>query len=211
MLEIYLRDLAPLEQALCDAGYAIRQVYELKESKTVYKKAIPIILNWLPHIKDIQVKGDVIDVLAVPWAKPNVAPVLIHEFLAAPDVPEPMHKIRIAEALRIIADKEVYDDMVAIFRDKRHGGYRVPLGEAIGSMKMPGAVDVLIEMLDDDVVAGYAIMGLRKLKDPKSRPYLERFLNHEMTWVRKEAAKTIEGIDKKIEREKQKMLDKKEK
>jgi hypothetical protein len=200
--------LAPIEQEVRAAGYAVESISDLKRSGVRYKTAIPILLKWLFRTNLGNVKEIVADALAVPWAKPGVAPLLIEEFLRAPHVP---YKVRIAEALRVIADRDVYDDMVAIFRDKRHGGYRRSLAEGIASTKMPGAVDVLLEMLDDEQLTIHVMSGLRKLKDPKSRPFLERFLTHENAGLREKAASAIKAIDKKIEREKQKKLDKKEK
>jgi HEAT repeat protein len=191
-------------EELQEAGYAVDSVYDLVRIKTPYKTAIPILLKWLPRVNASDAKENIIDRLAVPYAKPGVARPLIEEFLKAPDVPEPKYKMRIAEALRIIADEEVYDDMVAILRDKRHGGYRTSIAEALGHMKNPGAVDVLIEMLSDEEIGGHAIAGLRALKDPKARPFLEPFLTHKEYWWRKEAAAAIKAIDKKIEREKAK-------
>jgi HEAT repeat protein len=62
-------------------------------------------------------------------------------------------------------------------------------------MKNPAAVDVLIELLNDEEVAGHALMGLAKLKAHKSRPHIERFLNHAKPWIRTEASKALAKLE----------------
>ncbi|HBF33266.1 TPA: hypothetical protein DDW35_01755 [Candidatus Sumerlaeota bacterium] len=199
------RDLAPVEQALRDIGYEIvDSITELKESGTVYKKAIPVLLDWLPRVTTVGAKDIIVHALGAPWAKPRVAHALIEEFLRVPGDPPCAYKWAIGDMLEIIGDEDVYDDMVTILRDRSHGHSRERFAMALGKMKNPNAVDVLIEMLDDEQIVGPAIVGLKRLKAVKARPFLERFLTHEKTWCRKAASSAIKAIDKKIEREKQK-------
>ena len=67
---------------------------------------------------------------------------------------------------------------------------------ALGNMKDPRAVDVLIELLEDEEVAGHALLALGKLKSSKAKPYIEPFLGHPKAWVRKEAKRALAKIDK---------------
>lgn len=62
---------------------------------------------------------------------------------------------------------------------------------ALARMRNPGAADVLIELLDDDDVAGHSIMALGRLGSARARPAVERFLEHPNSWVRSEARKTL--------------------
>lgn len=57
-------------------------------------------------------------------------------------------------------------------------------------------IDVLLDVLADETVAGRAVTALGKLKAKRAVPYLERFLAHPQAWVRKEAKKAIETIHK---------------
>ena len=70
------------------------------------------------------------------------------------------------------------------------------LAAALGNMKSAVAVDVLIELLNDDEVAGHALMALGKLKAFKARLHIERFLDHGKPWVRKEARKALAKLIK---------------
>jgi HEAT repeat protein len=63
-------------------------------------------------------------------------------------------------------------------------------------MKNRRAEDVLIDLLDDDEVAGHAIIALRKLKSKKAYPAIKRFLTHPKAWVRNEAKKALAKVDK---------------
>jgi HEAT repeat protein len=70
------------------------------------------------------------------------------------------------------------------------------LAVALGNMKDPRAVEVLIALLEDEGVAGHAIVALGKLKSLQAIPYIEPFQNHPRTWIRKEAKRAIAKIEK---------------
>lgn len=95
-----------------------------------------------------------------------------------------------------MADDSVYEDIVNLVRDARHGPARIMLALSLGNMKDPRAQDVLIGLLDDDLVAGQAIVALGKLKSQKASPLIERFLTHPKAWIRKEAKKALTRIEK---------------
>lgn len=109
-------------------------------------------------------------------------------------------KWAIGNALSVVADDTVYDDIVEIVADRSHAKSREMVAVALGNMKNPGAVDVLIGLLDDDI-AGHALLALRKLGAVRARPYVEPFLTHPRTWWRNEAKKAIAKFDKIEEKE----------
>ncbi|MBN2394562.1 MAG: HEAT repeat domain-containing protein, partial [Anaerolineae bacterium] len=71
---------------------------------------------------------------------------------------------------------------------------------ALGNMKDARAIGVLIELLDDEEVAGHALMALCKLAPPEARSAIERFTDHPRTWIRNEAKRALAKIDKKSSR-----------
>jgi len=168
----------------------------LYNNRINYKGAIPILLYWLTRIDNLAVKEEIVRALSVPWAKPTAAPELITAFLQDSADSIFSYKWAIGNALSVVADDSVFDDIVRLVRDKEHGRAREMVAVALGNMKNPQAVDVLIDLLQDEEVAGHALIALRKLRPLKARPYIEPFLNHPTTWVRKEAQKAIEKIDK---------------
>ena len=70
---------------------------------------------------------------------------------------------------------------------------------ALGSMQNPLAVDLLIQLLDDEELAGHAIMRLGQLIAKRSRPHIEGFLSHPKAWVRREAKRALAKIDRAAE------------
>jgi HEAT repeat protein len=66
---------------------------------------------------------------------------------------------------------------------------------ALGNMRDPRAVEILLELLADDAVSGYAAMGLGKLRAAVARPFILPLLEHPERWVRQEAAKALKRID----------------
>jgi HEAT repeat protein len=66
---------------------------------------------------------------------------------------------------------------------------------AFGNMRNPRAIDILVEMLDDEEVAGHALEPLGKLKAKAARSKIEQFLAHEKSWIRKDAMFALARID----------------
>jgi HEAT repeat protein len=137
--------------------------------------------------------------LSIKWAKPVAARPLIEEFRKAPQTQELGLKWAIASALSEVADASVFDDIVGLVRDKRHGRAREMLAVALASTKDPRAVDILVGLLDDEEIAGQALHALRLLAPAEARGAMERFVHHRKTWVRKEAVQALAKIDKKVD------------
>ncbi len=186
---------APVVAELQQAGFPVEVVEDLYHMRLDYRDAIPILLRWLPFVEDHGLKQTIARALSVRWAKPVAAKALIEEFPKAP--PDSALKWAIGNALSVVADDAVFDELVALATDKRHGKSREMVVVALGNMRNPSAADILIELLDDEEVAGHAIVALRKLAPKRARPHLEKFLSHPKTWVRNEAKAALAKIDKK--------------
>jgi len=59
-------------------------------------------------------------------------------------------------------------------------------------------VDVLVELLDDEEIAGHALIALRKKALPEARSAIEPFVEHPKTWIRNEARRALAKIDRKL-------------
>ncbi len=66
---------------------------------------------------------------------------------------------------------------------------------ALGNMHDPRATDVLIEMLDDDDVAGHALLPLGRRRAHHARDKIVRFLTDERAWVRNDAKRALAKLD----------------
>ncbi|TME54493.1 MAG: HEAT repeat domain-containing protein [Chloroflexi bacterium] len=186
----------PIVEDLRAQGYPVDTVADLLNKRMRYPDAIPTLLRWLPRIKDPAVKEDIVRALSVPWARPAAALPLIHEFREASDDSEFGLRWTIANALAVVADDSVFEEVASLLRNKEYGRAREMLALALGNMKTPRAVDVLIESLQDPELAGHAVKALGKLKAKKAESAIRPFTSHEKAWVRAEAKKALASISK---------------
>jgi len=132
--------------------------------------------------------------LSVPSARPFAAPALIEEFRKT-EPAQTFLKLAIANALSVVADDSVCDDMIELAQQHKHGKARQLIVLALGNMKDPRAAKAAVQLLHDEFVAGHAVMALGRLKAKGSRNLLKPFLHHRRAWVRREAQKAIQRID----------------
>ena len=192
---------APVIEELAKAGFKIEWISDLYSHRLNYKSAIPILLHWLPRIDNTDVKEAIVRALSVPWAKPVAAPILIEEFrkeisrkLEASDFTGFLWTI--GNALAVVADDSVFTDIANLALDIKLGKAREMLVLALGNMKNPRAREILIDLLEDDEMVGYAIMALGKLRAKEAYTEIKKYQTHPKTWVRKEAKKALARIEK---------------
>jgi len=173
----------------------IGDLYRKTENIEHLSDATPILLRWLPKVEYPELKEDIVRALATKYAKPIAAAPLIEEYKKTPNS-EGSLKWAIGNSLAVVADDSVFEAIVGLATDRTHAGNRDMVVVALGNMKRPEAVDVLIKLLADEEVAGHALVALRKLGAKKARPVIEPFLKHPKTWVRNEAKRTIAKLDK---------------
>ena len=224
-VEQYKIDVAPVVAELRTAGFDVDSVGEVYNSskafaeldknrdvnkfrqhckeKLDYQNAIPILAKWLPLISNADVKEDIIRALSVKWATkvPMLLALLIDEFKQACDDPaisESGIPWAIGNALYVLANEKNAEDMINLSADNRYGSARQMIVLGLGKLKVniDRAVNVLINLLNDSHVVGHAVIALGKLKAKDAIPYIEPLLNHQKSWVRKEAKKAIERIKK---------------
>lgn len=164
-------------------------------NKELFSQVQSILLRWFPKVDD-GIKETIVRFLSVPWSPLSTARLFINEFKKAPKEAKLDLKWAIGNALHIFANDEVFDDIVDIATDRRHGSSREMVVASLMRMKNPKAVDVLIKLLDDEDVAGHALKALRRLNAKRARKYIEPFLEHPRTWWRNEAKKAIKKFDK---------------
>jgi HEAT repeat protein len=193
--EEYARAAAPVMADLAKAGFAVSNVSELYQKRMNYVPAIPVLMKWLPAVSHAGVKESIVRALSVPFAK-AAAPLLVAEYRRT-DSGNAALKWAIGNALEATADDSVRDDMIELARDRSAGKAREMIVTGLGNMSDPQIVDVLVELLGDEEMCGYAVMALGKLAAAASgtRSQIEAFLKHPAAWVRKEARQAIKKID----------------
>lgn len=191
----YRRAAEPMLRELAASGFEVQSLGDLRYSGAEYPAAIPILVRWLPKVKNAQVKEDLVRTLSVPWAAPEAVPALILEFQRSDGLQWDGLRWAIANGLAVTADDAVFDQLVALVTDRKYGKEREMLALALGNCRDPRAVDVLITLLADEQVVGHAVMALGKLKSKAARPQIQALLKHPVDWVRAEAIKALAVID----------------
>ncbi len=186
----------PILKDLRKAGLAVTSLFELTPSAPNSNRALPILLHWLPIVRNHTIRMGIVRALSARWARPTAAKPLIEAFERQDDSPSCHVRWQIGDALSVVADDTVFEDVVRLSRAGQYRRAREMLMLALANMRNPQAVEVLIELLDDEEVAGHAVMALGKLRAQAARPYIEPFLAHSKAWVRREARKALAKIDK---------------
>jgi hypothetical protein len=188
-------DAGPIVDELVTAGFTVASIRELLTKKLNFRAAIPILLAWLPKVTNLDVKESLVRTISVPFAKPIAARPLIDEFRRAEDSAREL-RWAIGNALAVVAEDDVLEDMIDLAKDRRYGKAREMVVVGLGNMIDPRVIPVLLDLLKDDEVNAHAIMALGKLRSHAARVYIVPFLKHQKAHVRNAAKKAIEKIDK---------------
>jgi len=185
---------APIMRELAVAGFAVDSFAELRRASS-YISAIAILLKWLPITSNIDIKEDIVRCLSVPDAKPIAAPALIGEFKRASGVTPSGLRWTIGNALEVVADDAVADELLEIALNPGYGAAREMVVVALGNLSGHLVVSGLLDLLKDENVNGHAVKALATLALPATRRFVEPFTQHSKAWVRKEAARALARID----------------
>jgi HEAT repeat protein len=157
-----------------DFGFFARDIPEagIRAPRFDFEAAVPVLVDWLPRVETALVKERIVRSLTGEQAAtPLALEPLVAEFRRSDD---DGLKWAIGNALATLADNSIADELVELARDRRHGRSREMLMDALARTKDERALDSLVELVDDDDVAGHAISALRRLGPKSSLPYLER-------------------------------------
>jgi hypothetical protein len=117
------RIAAPIVADLKEAGFPVHSVDQLPMMGQPYPEAVPILLHWLPRIDDPFTKESIVRALSVPWAKRIATRPLLEEFVRARKE-DHMLRWAIGNAVEVIADKSVAEDLQRIVSDPSNGTAR---------------------------------------------------------------------------------------
>lgn len=187
-------------QALKKVGLRVKSIYDLVNSKQTYPQAIPILIDLLPKVRHDRIKEGVARALTAKEARPIAARPLMDEFRAMNPETESarMTKWAIGNALSVVADDSVFEEMSALVRDKSHGWARSMLALALCNMQehRDQAIQLLLDLLRDKDVGVQAMIALGNLHVKRARAKIEAFLRDQDSWVRQEAKRALAKIDK---------------
>jgi HEAT repeat protein len=189
-----------------DFGFFARDIPEagIRAPRFDYAAAAPILVRWLPRAQTPLVKERIVRSLTGERAAvPAALRPLIAEFRKASADEESGLKWAIANALATLADDSITNELIELARDRRHGIAREMLMDALARTKDERALDLLVELVDDDQLAGHAISSLRRLGPKSSLPYLhrarpalERQLSEGTPLAQRQARAALERLDR---------------
>ncbi len=188
-----LSESRPILDELRAIGIAVNSVSDMYNNRMDYKTAIPLLVSWLSRTRNPKIKEEIVRALSIRWAKRIAARPLIAEYDA---LPANQHSLRwaIGNALDVVADDSVADDLIRLAVDRTYGEDRQMVVRALRHVHRDTAVPVLRALLDDNDVKGHAAIALRKLRAHEARADLERLVGCERRWISNEAKKALHAI-----------------
>lgn len=188
---------------LAAVGVEAESPWVLVNTRATYKAAVPVLLEWLdlaedevPRWQRDGFREGLVRALTVKEGRGVAAPVLVREYYRPGG--SSSYQWAVGNALEVVADDSIFEELAAVVRDKSFGTARRMAVMAMARMKNPDAVDVLLEVVDGDDVAGQAVVALGRLKATSARHAIERHLDSPRAWIRKEAKKALTKIDRPV-------------
>jgi len=174
-------------------GVEIDDIEELMHMDQNDKALVPIVVKYIKRFEETNYRELLVRALGVKGFT-EATDVLLDEFYKAENGKS--YKWAIGNTISIIADPNIVPEMIEISLNKEHGAARGMIVHELWRFKDERIKDVLISLLDDEIMKGYALHSLKFLKDESTRKYAERFLDNDIKWIRKEAESMIRKLDK---------------
>jgi hypothetical protein len=184
----------PLLQALRAAGLPVRSLDDVARLDPRSTVAASTLIQLLHDTPSRALKSVTVDCLRKFQLAPGSVRRLIAEFEVFEELSTDPAKWTLGDIIRENATDELFEDIARIAKDSRQGRARQMPVLALGKMKAPAAVDVLIGLLDDEEMYGHAVSALATLASPRAAPHLKRFVRDSREWVRKAAVAGLQKI-----------------
>lgn len=152
---------------------------------------VAIVLKYIVEVDDESDKEVLVRCLGVKGFT-EATDTLIREFHSSTNT---SYKWAIGNTLSIIGDPNSLSQLEEIAQDVRHGITRQMVVIAIGKLKNNSSIPLLVRLLNDEEVAGHAIMALSNFNDPSLLPYVRPFTDNRAKWISREAQKMIKKLD----------------
>lgn len=189
--------LESLLKDLHEAGCPVDSLSQLVNTNRQYPPAVPVLIRWLESLDAADVRKlqrdveQVVRALAVAAARGKAAPRLIELFRTVTNRSGMGIRWAIGNTLEVVADDSVTDEIIALATDRRYGPARHMVVLGLGRLKSDSAEQALIDLLNDDEVAGHVVMALGKRGARRAAPAISALLRHPKPWVQKEAVKAL--------------------
>ncbi|GAA1790017.1 hypothetical protein HC028_00055 [Planosporangium flavigriseum] len=189
---------------LARSGVRVRDVWDLVNTSDKYPAAVPVLIRWLDRITDLpqtvereKLREGIIRSLSVSYARPAAAQAIINQFRVMPD-PKGLGAGWVAgNALGVVADHTVADEVIEILLDRSLGRAREMIFEAIPRIakRRPEVVLSVRSLLDDEAVRPFVIATLGRLGDVESREQIAAYVTSDHLLTSRNAAVALKRID----------------
>lgn len=186
--EILVKELI---KEINNKGFDIQDLNELNAIKRKIKSLIPVLIKYLYMFEKENFRDAIVGVLGVKGFYEATETLLNLYYSSNMEI----DKWSVGDTLYSIQDKRYEDEYIKIADDKDNGDSRQMIVILLGKLRCQKSIPTLINLLQDDDVNGHAIIALGYFKDNELIKYIEPFLQHEKTWIRKEAEKSIKKIN----------------
>jgi len=137
----------------------------------------------------------IIRLLSVPWLRGDPAGGTLMNMALDPTISSGLRWV-IGNAIEVIADDNSFSDIKRLVTNQSFGTGRQMFVMALGRIKIPEAIPLLVILLKDDDINGHAIAALRKLEAVETIEEVRKLADYPRAWVRKEAQKTVRKFEK---------------
>lgn len=183
------------------AGFGdVDDPWGLVNLKTRYPELVPVLVDWVERVERDPSAGDrqrflegLVRALGVSEARGNGAATALVRTFRLPDL-DYFTRWAVGNSLSVIAVPSVFDDLVSLASDSTFGRTREMLPLAIARSDPDRAVDVLVDLLDDDDLVGHVIGALGKIGAREASPPIKELVHHPNPWVRKQAKKALRSF-----------------
>lgn len=189
----YAEDEKPLVEDLKKAGLNITSSWDLVNTKSSYKPAIPILLEHLSKPYHLKNKEGIVRALAVKEAIGKASPILIAEYNRTPK-DKTLLRWAIGNTIYTTITENDVESILSIVQEKTNGMSRQMFVAALGKVKSEKAENVLINLLDDEEVTLHALEALGRMKSSKAKEKIAMLTNHPKALIRKEALKALKKV-----------------
>jgi HEAT repeat protein len=172
------------------AGFELEDFNHLPSLKPKHKFLIPILLRYLGKFERLNTNEMIVRALGVKGFY-DATSRLIDEYHKSDNR---FYKWAIGNSLSIILDQKYEDEYIEIIKNKANASSRQMVVITLGKLKSIKAIEFFIQLLDDDDIDGHIIMALKYYKNKELIKYIEPFLNHNKSWIRQEAKKSIKKL-----------------
>lgn len=211
--------LAGIELTHISDLYRYQVVLEFADGRTEtrpidYRAAVPILVDWLPMVRNFFVVTDIVEALSKKFAKKQARPLFLKMFrdtppierATLPETTDPIEWVRtsIGQGLAVFADPSVADEYIELALDRSYKFGRPSIIQSLPKVKDERVPRVLLSLLDDPAVSHQVIDTLGKIRyAPAADPIREIFENLPEDWdsltayriqdAAKKALKRLEG------------------